>query len=256
MPKAKEKTDQPFLNVQRRELTGTRPMRRLRRSGQIPGIIYGRETKPVAVTIPAKPLVQLLRSKAGEHALVRLRIENAKGWEKPALVHEVQYDAVDGDILHVDFHVIVLTEQIKVKVPVILKGEAVGVKQDGGILEHFLREIEVECLPTEIPEQLEFEVSALKIGDTVHVRQLPIPKTVKLVTDPEAPLASVLAPKEEKEEEAPAEETAEPEVIREKKAEGEAATGEEGEAGKEKAKEAGEKKEPEKKKAPEKGKDK
>jgi large subunit ribosomal protein L25 len=208
------------LAIRKRAEHGTRPVRRLRHQGLVPGIVYGREMEPLAVSVNQRELTRLLRSKRGEHALVTLRLEDGKPWEKPALIHAVQHDPVDGRVVHVDFHAILLTQQVKVKVPVLLTGESAGVKQEGGILEHFLREVEVECLPTEIPTGVEFDVSAMKIGDTVHVRDLTPPKGAKLLSDPEGVIASVQKPKEEKPEEA-APAAAEPEVIREKKPEAE-----------------------------------
>ena len=210
------------LTVQRRVAAGTRPVQRLRQQGFIPGVVYGRGTDPIPVSVNHREFAKLLHSKAGEHALVTLRMGDGKPWEKPALVHALQHDPVSGHVVHIDFHAIVLTERLKVKVPVVLKGEPVGVKQEGGILEHFLREIEVECLPTEIPANVEHDVSAMKIGDTIHVRDLAVPKNAKITSDPEGVIAAVKTPKVEKlEEEAPA--VTEPEVIREKKEEGEEA---------------------------------
>ena len=215
---------QQALSLQRRPVQGTRPVRRIRRQGIVPGVVYGRGMEPVAVAVNSRELVKLLRSKSGERALMTLRMDDGKPWEKPALVKAIQHDPVDGRILHVDFHAIVLTERLRVKDPVILKGEPVGVKQDGGILEHFLREVEVECLPTQMPERVESDVSALKIGETIHVRDLIPPPDSTITSDPQGVIASVQAPREEKPEEEAA--PTEPEVIREKKAEGEEAPGE------------------------------
>ena len=227
MAKAKA-TSQQELIVQRRTTRGTRPVRRLRRDGSsIPGIVYGRTMEPLLITVPRKALTQLLHTKAGEHALVTLRLEDGKPWEKPALIHDLQHDPVSGHIIHVDFHAIALTERIHVKIPLMLKGEPVGVKQDGGVLEQFLRELEVECLPTEIPEGVEVDVSAMTVGATVHVRDLPPPKNAKVLSDPDGAVASVQQPKVEKPEEEAAAVT-EPEVLREKKEEGEEAAGEAG----------------------------
>ena len=214
------------LVVKRRTATGKRPAGRLRQTGFIPGIVYGRGVEPVPVTLNARDFIRLLHSKVGEHALVRLRLEDGAAWAKPALVKAVQHDPVDGHVVHVDFQTILLTERLRVRVPLVLKGEPVGVKQDGGILEHFLREVEVECLPTEIPAQVEFDVSALKIGDTVHIRDLAPPHNTKITNEPGVVMASVQAPKQEKPEEEPASVT-EPEVIREKKEEAEGEPGEE-----------------------------
>lgn len=228
MAKAKATTQQLQLTVKRRDATGTRPVNRLRAQGLVPGVVYGKGMASVAVMVPRHELVKVLHAKAGEHALVAVRLEGADGWEKPALLQAVAHDPVDGHVLHVDFHTIVLTERLRVKVPVVLHGEAVGVKQDGGVLEHFLREVEIECLPTDIPKQVAFDISALKIGDTVHVRELSVPKSARITSDPDGVIASVQKPKEEKPEEAPAA-PAEPEVLREKKEEA-AAAPEEGKA--------------------------
>ena len=216
------------LAVKRRTTQGTRPVRRLRQEGLVPGVVYGRDLEPVPITVNRRELFRLLHSKTGEHTLVTLKLEDAKPWEKPVLIQAVQHDPVDGHVVHIDFHAIRLTERLRVKVPLVLKGEAVGVKQDGGILEHFLRDIEVECLPTEIPEHVEFDVSALKLGDTVHVRDLAPPKHAKITSDPGGVIASVHVPKVEKPEEEAAAAVTEPEVIREKKEETEGASAEAG----------------------------
>ena len=170
----KTKTEQrQTLTAKRRAVQGTRPVKRLRQDGVVPGVVYGKQMEPVAVTIDQRELVKLLHSKMGEHALVTLRIDDGKPWEKPVLVKAIQHDPVDGRVVHVDFHAIALTERLKVKVPVALKGDAVGVKQEGGILEHFLREVEVECLPTEIPEGVEVDV-AEALHDPAGGRQLAV----------------------------------------------------------------------------------
>jgi large subunit ribosomal protein L25 len=220
---AKAKTAiQHQLMLKKRAEHGTRPVRRLRLGGQVPGVVYGQDMEPLAVSMNKRELSRILHSKQGEHALVTLRLDDGKAWEKPALVHAVQHHPVNGHVLHVDFHAILLTKEIKVKVQILLTGEPFGVKQEGGVLEHFLREVEVECLPTEIPAGVEFDVSAMKIGDTIHVKDLTPPKNAKLLTDIEAAVASVQKPKEEKAEE-PAEAPTEPEVLREKKPEAEEA---------------------------------
>lgn len=215
------------ISVQHRKEQGSRATSRLRHKGWVPGVVYGRNMESISISVNRRQLVKLLHE-TGERALVTLNLEDGESWKKPALMKAVQHDPVSGTIVHIDFHAILLTEEIKVKVAIQLKGEPVGVKQDGGILEHFLREVEVECLPTEIPEHIELDISALKIGETVHVRDLAPPKTAKILTDPESAVASVQAPKEEKPEEVAA--VTEPEVIREKKEEEGAAPSEQGKA--------------------------
>ena len=221
------------LTVERRPPANSRATRRLRQTGVVPGVVYGRSVEPTPVTVGRKDLVKILHSKAGEHALVLLKMPAAKSgkdgaWERPALVKAVQHDPLDGHVVHVDFHAVALTERIRIKIPIVLRGEPVGVKQENGVLEHFLRELEIECLPTEIPEHVEYDVAAMKIGDTIHVKDLAVPKGAKVLSDLEGPIASVQLPKVEKVEEAAEAAPTEPEVLREKKPE----DGEAGEAGK------------------------
>ena len=243
MTKTTAKTaGQEALTAHRRPATGTRPVRRLRATGVVPGVVYGTGMESVPIMVNQRELVKLLHSKRGEHALVTLRLAESKPWEKPVLIKEVQHDPVDGQVVHVDFQAIVLTERLRIKIPVILKGEPVGVKQEGGTLEHFLREVAIECLPTDIPVNVELDVSGLKIGETVHVRDLIAPSHATITSDPAGAIASVQKPKEEKPEEAAAAVT-EPEVLREKKEEGEAAAGAEAKGGAPEAKESKKEKE-------------
>ena len=219
--------NKPQLTGFRREERGDAPAKHLRTQGLVPGVVYGKAIEPMAITVNARELTKLLHTKAGEHALLTLRIEQApandagqktgKPWERAVLVKDIQHHPVDGHLMHVDFHAIVLTERLRVKVPVELKGVPVGVRETGGVLEHFLRDIEVECLPTNIPKAVEFDISQMRLGDTIHVRDLAPPADVKITTDPEGAIASVQTPKEEKPEEEAA--VTEPEVITEKKVE-------------------------------------
>ncbi len=215
------------LVATRRVITGKRRISRGRHGGSVPGVIYGKSVEPVLIAVPNRDLIRLLQARAGDHGLLTLKLHAEKSkteWEKPVLLKALQRDAVTGAILHVDFHAITLTEQVRVKIPIVLIGEPVGVKQDGGILEHFMRDVEVTCLPTQIPKQVAFDITAMTIGQTVHVKDLTPPEGAKFTTDLEAPVASVMAPKVEAPPEAEAETAAEPEVIREKKPEeGEAA---------------------------------
>ncbi|MBI4323187.1 MAG: 50S ribosomal protein L25 [Candidatus Omnitrophica bacterium] len=213
----------PVLAANARTAAGTRSARRLRRDGWVPGVVYGKAVTSTTVLVSHRELLKFLHAHAGEHGLLTLRVDaDGKPWEKPVLIKRVERDPVKGDVVHIDFHAIALTEQIRIKIPLVLNGTPVGVKQDGGLLEHFLREAEVECLPTQIPKQIEHDISAMKIGDTLHVRDLSAPPGARLTSDPEGVVASVLLPKVEKVEEAPAEAVTEPEVIREKKPEAEA----------------------------------
>ncbi len=244
--------EHPVLAANARTAAGTRTARRLRRDGWVPGVVYGKAVTPTTVLVSRRELLKFLHAHAGEHGLLTLRVDaqpptdggpGGTSWEKPVLIKRVERDPVKGDVIHIDFHAIALTEQIRIKIPLVLNGIPVGVKQDGGLLEHFLREVEVECLPTQIPKQVEHDISAMKIGDTLHVRDLSAPPGARLTSDPEGVAASVLVPKVEKVEEAPAETVTEPEVIREKKPETEAAEGKEEKKAEKKVEKKEEKKE-------------
>lgn len=209
-----------FLDVEVREETGRSKIKELRRRGFMPAVIYreGKESTPLKV--PQREFLRLVREHRPESVVINLRIKDDKK-KKPhsCLVKEIQHDPVHGNIIHVDFNEISLTKVIKVNVAVVAKGESVGVKQEGGSLEHILWEIEVECLPTEIPKDIEVDISQLKIGDAVHIKDIKFPSNIKVLNDPDAVVLSVAAPMKEEvaAEVVEGEEKAEPEVIKEKK---------------------------------------
>ena len=200
------------LNGTRRERLGKGGARTARREGKIPAVLYGHGEEPVAVTIAAREFDLAVRAHKGGNPLVNLMVG---GGEFTALIRDVQYDPMTHDILHLDFQHISLTETIEVKVNVHLLGTPTGVKDGGGILETILREIEVRCLPTAIPASIDVDVTALNIGDSIHVRDLSVPN-VTILNDADATVATVVPPTvmEEKPVEAEAVEgAAEPEVI-------------------------------------------
>lgn len=217
--------EQIILAATRREQLGTPAARRLRRSGQIPAVVYGRGQESLSVSVNPRDLQRAFQTKAGTNVIITLKIggaqETKRAEERTVIVKDLQYDAVQSHLLHIDFNQISLRERIQVNVPLLLKGESVGVKQDGGLLEQFLRELSVECLPTDIPPHLDVEISALKIGDALHVSDVAAPPQVKVLTDAATVVLSVLPPHVEKAPEAAAAEVApaEPELIRKKKAE-------------------------------------
>jgi large subunit ribosomal protein L25 len=225
-----------FLDVQLREEVGRGKVKDLRDKGFIPAVIYGLGEDSQAVKIAHRQLIRLVHQHRIENVIINLRIQDDKKQKaKSCLIKEIQYDPVHSDILHVDFNEISLTKVIKVNVPVVAKGEPAGVKQEGGSLEHNLWELEVECLPTEIPKVLEVDVSLLKIGDAIHVKDITFPPNIKVLTSLEAIVLSVAEPIKEEVVVAPVEgeEKQEPEVIKEKKE----VPAEEGEEAKEKEKE-------------------
>jgi large subunit ribosomal protein L25 len=200
-------------------------------------VIYGAGETPTALAVPKKEFELALKTaKAGGNVIVALRLDGAA--EQTAIIREVQRDPISHDILHLDFHHISLTEKVTVEVTVHLTGIPDGVKNGGGILEHITRTIEIECLPTQIPQHLEADVSALGIGDSIHVRDLVVPNA-EVLSDPDTTIATVVPPTvmTEPVAAAPAAGTAtEPEVIAKGKAD-ETPEGKDKEKDKEKEKE-------------------
>jgi len=210
------------LKANLREERGKELNKNLRGSGFIPAIVYKKGTDSMSIKIDRKVLLKALHTEAGENVIIKLYIDGArKGKERTVILKEIQRDPVKDSLLHVDFQEISLTETLKVKVPVAGKGEAVGVKQDEGILQQVLWEVEVECLPTNIPEKIEVDIANLKIGDSIHLKDVPVPEGVKVLEDLESVVFSVEHPKAVEEIVAapPEGEIQEPEVIKEKKEE-------------------------------------
>jgi len=210
-----------FLDAEFREELGRSKIKDLRAAGLIPAVVYAQGRKSLSVKVSNSALLRLMHQQQRiEGVLINLKVKNdLKHPSRSCLIKEIQYDPVVGNIIHVDFNEISLTKAIKVNVPVVAKGEPIGAKQDGGSLEHILWEIEVECLPTNIPKEFEVDVSPLKIGDAIHIKDIIAPDGVKILNDPSGVVLSVAAPMKE---EAPAvpvegEEKQEPEVIKEKK---------------------------------------
>lgn len=213
-----------FIDLQAnlREGTGKGLNKKLRREGLVPSVVYKKGEETVSLKIDRKNLFKALHTEAGENVIIKLHIDGAKKRkERTVIIKEIQRDPVRDHLLHVDFQEISLTETLKVKVPIATKGEAIGVKQDGGVLQHVLWEAEIECLPTNIPEKIELDISKLKIGESLQVKDILPPGGVKILDDPEAVVFSVEHPKKVEEVvAAPAEgEIQEPEVIKEKKPE-------------------------------------
>ncbi len=234
-----------FLDVQLRVQVGRSKAKDLRDAGFIPAVVYGEGKTSQPIKVSHKQLFQLLHQHRLENVVINLKVEDdQKEKTHSCLIKEIQYDPVKGDIIHVDFNEISLTKVIKVSVPVVAKGEPIGVKAEGGSLEHILWEIEVECLPTQIPKNFEVDVSNLKIGDAIHIKDMAFLSNIKVLTPLDAIVLSCAAPiKEEVVAPVEGEETQEPEVIKEKKE----VPAEEGAEGKEEEKKEKEKKEKEKK---------
>jgi large subunit ribosomal protein L25 len=185
-------------------------------------VIYGAKDKPQALQVSARDINAMLSHASGENILVELEIAGEKA-NRMALVQEIQHSPLGGHVLHVDFHAVRMDEKIHAEVPLEPFGTAEGVKTFGGLLEQSLRSLAVECLPGDLPDKVTVDVSALNIGDSIHVRDIKLPNGVVAKVQPDLTAFSVLAPVTEEEPVAAATEAAaQPEVITEKKKEGEA----------------------------------
>ena len=223
---------------------GKNEARRLRLTGKVPAILYGGKGDAISLALNTKQIGAILRSESGHNTLFQVDLA---GKHEPAILKDWQVDPVTGNLLHVDLVRVAMDVRMRVKVPVHTFGEPAGVKQQGGVFEVVTREVEIECLPAEIPTEFRVEVTGLMLGQQLRAKELPIDTAkMKLITDPERVLAHVVALKveEEKPVEAVAADAtapAEPEVIKKGKKEVEGEEGAEAEAKPEKA-EKGEKK--------------
>ena len=211
-----------IVKAEKREEIGKSKVKGLRGKDIIPAVVYKGGGEAISVKVDKKELLQALHTSAGENVLITLKIkDDKKKAERTCIIKEIQRDPVKEDIIHVDLNEISLTKKIKIKVPVHPHGEAEGVIKDGGVLDHVLWEIEIECLPTDIPKKIQVEVASMKIGDTVYVKDLVIPPGVSVLTEPEITVLSVVPPAKEEEivSEVPGEEGQEPEVIKKGKKE-------------------------------------
>jgi len=181
------------LNVEVRDETGKNKVGALRNQGLIPGIFYGQKKRPIAIRIKETDLRTLLSQ---DHSIISLKLDTGKSLK--SIIREIQYHPVSNSILHIDFMGVKLTEKIKSEVSIVLTGTPVGVKDDGGILEHMLRDIEIEALPLDIPPHIEVDVSQLNVGDSLHVDDLQLEK-IKILTKEDTTIASVMAPRKEEE---------------------------------------------------------
>jgi len=213
-----------------REERGKGPARRTRLTGMVPAVLYGGRKDSVSLAVNAKQVAKILRSETGHNTIFTVRV--ADGAEEKAMMKDWQVDPLSGALLHVDLLRIAMDVRMRVRVPVHTFGEPQGVKMQGGVFEVVTREIEIECLPGDIPEEFKMDVTGLMIGKQLRAGEIPLdPEKMKLLTDPLRVIAHVVTLKKEEEpapEAAVATETAaaEPEVIKKGKKEEEGAEGE------------------------------
>jgi large subunit ribosomal protein L25 len=217
-------TESNVLEAQPRTPGNKNDARRLRRGGKIPGVLYGAGKKALALSLDPRQVTRILHSASGHNTIFELALD---GERTQAMIVDWQYEPIKGALLHIDLKRIAMDQKLKVNVPILLKGEAAGVKQQGGILEQVLREVEIECLPGDIPSSIEADVTELVFGKVLRVSDLPKSNKFELITDENQTVAHITSVKEE---EAPTPEAvaaeaaaapSEPEVIKKGKQEAE-----------------------------------
>jgi len=235
------------MTAQVREKAGKGIARGLRRSNMVPAVLYS-HGKSMPITMVNKDVTKVLNTEGGEHALINLTLQGVKdAAERMALIKDYQLDPINGKLLHVDLMEIAMNEKVKIQVAVHIVGNSIGVKE-GGIFQYGQRHLEVECLPMQIPDNIEVNISALKVNESLHVRDIKAPEGVKILTEGDNTVATIQPPISDAKLEAMLTATApvvaegaEPELVKKPKKEGEAAAPEA--KGKEGAKEAAPKKE-------------
>ena len=208
--------EQIELKAKVRTSIGNGPARVLRREGKIPAVLYGPKAEPILLSVDVKDIEHVLKQGGVGQVLLKLVIQNGKSIEKPAMIKELQAHPVSGKFFHIDFYEIDMTRKIRVGVPVVTVGQCKGI-ESGGLLQIVRRELDVLCLPTQIPEHIEVDVADLDIGDSVHVEEIHLEGDVEIAADVNFTVVTVLSPKveaepeeeEELEEEAAEEEGAE-----------------------------------------------
>ena len=179
-----------------RKSVGNGPARVLRRAGQTPAVLYGRKTEPVLLSVNTKDLEQILKQGNFGQFILNLVIQNGQKVTKAAMIKELQTHPLSGSLIHIDFYEVDMKRKIKVMVPIITTGKSVGV-EEGGMLNIVRRELEVFCLPGDIPESIEIDISELAIGDSIHLEDLPLGENVEISSDVNYTVVTVLSPKAE-----------------------------------------------------------
>jgi large subunit ribosomal protein L25 len=208
------------LKAHKRSLIGRNAIKRIKEKGLVPGVIYGSNQTPIPLEVEDRVLSKVLGHASSEHILVELEIvDGNQSTSKLALIQEVQHHPLKRGLVHVDFHAVSTTEKITSSVPIETVGEALGVRTFGGLLEHSLRTLEVQCYPQDLPGIIRIDVTNLNIGESLHVRDIQLPPGVEAITDKDLTAVSVVASRVGEETAETAEPAAAPEVVTEKKVE-------------------------------------
>jgi len=181
---------QKQMNVELRSKTGKGISRQLRVAEMVPGVVYGKGMDPMAVSIKYRELQAAMAGEGGQNNLITL-VGGGSLDQSMAIIADLQRDAIKGTYKHVDLHRINMTEKLRLTVPVVLKGTAIGVKE-GGLLDFAHHELHVECLPADIPDHIEIDITDLVIAHSIHVNEIPVPAGVKLLDNPSTPVVSIL----------------------------------------------------------------
>ncbi|MGA8442659.1 MAG: 50S ribosomal protein L25 [Candidatus Sulfotelmatobacter sp.] len=192
--------EQNVLEAQTRQAGTKNHARRVRREGKIPAVVYGAGKDAVPVSVDPRHVLRILRSESGHNTIFDLALnggENAKTETAKAMIVDWQYEPIKGHLLHIDLKRIAMDKALRVSVPVVLEGVPAGVKTEGGILEQMLREVEIECLPGDIPGHIDVDVSHLTFGKVLRVSDLPHNEKLKFLSDANQPVAHVTSVKEE-----------------------------------------------------------
>jgi large subunit ribosomal protein L25 len=188
-------TETNLLEAQPREAGNKNDARRVRQGGKVPGVLYGAGKDSLSVSLDPRQVLRILHSQTGHNTIFDLALHG--GERSKAMIVDWQYEPIKGALLHIDLKRIAMDRALTVKVPILLKGEAEGVKQQGGILEQILREVEIECLPADIPSSIEVDVTELVMGKVLRVSDLPHGEKLTFLTDENQPVAHVVSVKEE-----------------------------------------------------------
>jgi large subunit ribosomal protein L25 len=199
------------IDVQKREKTGKGPNRRARSGGLIPAVVYGGGKDSVAIQIDRKSMLDLMKKADSENPIYLLKLTDSGG-ERHAMIRDMQIDPISRQVLHIDFQRVMMDQKIRVQVPVELVGVAYGVKTQGGVLDFVTREVQVECLPGDIPKQAELDITGLHVGQHAEARDLKLPSGVSLLDEPDKVIVSLSHARTEEVEGAA--ERPEPEVLK------------------------------------------
>lgn len=224
-----------MIKAEKRDVFGKNACRRIRKSGRIPAVLYGEGKQGLSLTLDRKDIIAILKSESGENTIFKVSFDSKT---VDAMIKEIQVDPVTDQLLHADLIRISMEKALRVSVPLLLQGEPVGVKAEGGFVDFMTRELDIECLPKDIPENIKIDISGLHLHQSLKVGDIVPPPGVRIINDPSTVVVLISVPHKEEAakpaEEVVAVEPAEPEVIRKERAEQEEEEGKEKKAKKEK----------------------